>query len=92
MAPPVKQEQENGEPKKAGEDRPPQGHGRGEEWWRREGEDMDNEGSGLGFGVVWGGGCDTAGNNMGWGVVLRNERVGGEAHMLTCDSSRRRLL
>lgn len=51
MAPPVKQEQEDGETKKAGEDRPPQGHGRGEEWWRREGEDMDNEG--LGFGVGW---------------------------------------
>ncbi|RRT32292.1 hypothetical protein B296_00048594 [Ensete ventricosum] len=50
MAPPVKQEQEDGEPKKAGEDRPPQGHGGGEEGWRREGEDIDNKG--LGFGVV----------------------------------------
>ncbi|RZS24213.1 hypothetical protein BHM03_00057262 [Ensete ventricosum] len=64
MAPPVKQEQEDGEPKKAGEDRPPQGHGGGEEGWRREGEDMDNKG--LGFGVV--GVTPLEGNNgLGWG-------------------------
>ncbi|RRT42439.1 hypothetical protein BHE74_00054895 [Ensete ventricosum] len=43
MAPPVNQEQEDGEPEETDESRPPQGHEGGGEGWRRGGQVMDNE-------------------------------------------------